>query len=627
MIPEFILRPNPDYLTSQNILVLDFETTNLDKGSALNPDNRLLVTVWEFNGVVHHNCNSEYEQNQLLKDIEMADVVVAHNAKFELQWLARIGADISKILVFDTMLAEYVIRGNRRGKLDLGSLASKYGYGVKDPYIDRCMKDGICPSELPRSLLEARCIKDVYQTKGIYEKQLTELLRTSKLAAFYTRVILTPVLADIESNGICLDCERVEEEYRRQLEIATTTKKQLDDLTGGINTRSTPQVAEYLYSTLGFAELTDRQGKPIRGKETKRFPNGMPKTDESTILRLKITTQAQRKFIELKKVYSKAASALSKYLEFFIGVCREKDGIFYGQFNQAITQTHRLSSSGRPIQFSFYDKPKSVQFQNLQRAYKKFFKPKDKDYVFCEPDGAQLEFRVAGHLGRDKQIIQDIIDGIDVHSFTSKTITDAGQETDRQEAKAHTFKPLYGGQSGTKAEQAYYAAFKQKYNGIASAQEVWKASVLNDKEKGLVTETGLVFYWPGTKYEGSYLINQEAICNYPVQSLATADIIPIAITKLWHELKDRGLKSIIVNTIHDSSPMEIYRPEIDLVEPIIIESYTEYVYYYLKEVYDIDFLAPLGVGIKIGDHWGEGAEKKLQVNPPTKLEGVNYKEE
>ena len=93
--------------------------------------------------------------------------------------------------------------------------------------------------------------------------------------------------------------------------------------------------------------------------------------------------------------------------------------------------------------------------------------------------------------------------------------------------------------------------------------------------------------------------------------------------KLWHELLDKNLKSVIINTVHDSSPMEVHKDEIETVKPLIIDAYTDYVYFYLKQVYGIDFVA-LGVGMKFGEYWSEGEEIKLQVNPPTKLAGVRY---
>lgn len=635
MIPHFISDPDPRIYESDNYVVLDFETTNKDFGDPLNPENRLVVTDWEYQGEHHQRRCSEYELNDLVDAVESADFVVAHNAKFELGWLRRCGADISRILVFDTMIAEYVLWSNhpKRDPLKLGYITKKYGLGTKDPYIDVCMDNGVCPSELPESLLNERCWKDVRQTHELFLRQREKLIEQGKLAVQFTRCILTPVLTDIESRGLALDYDRVKAEYDKTRAEYDRLKAELDEFTGGINPRSGPQVAKFLYETLGFKELTDKKGKPIRGKASKQFPDGAPKTDKDTIAALEVTTPEQEKFAKLRNEFNLVAHALGTYLEFFLGVCQERDGIFYGSFNQTVTATQRLSSSGKKLLFKDAKKPKGAQLQNLPREYKPLFIAKDpNNFYFCEPDGAQLEFRVAGHIGRDIKIIQDIVDEVDAHTFTAHTLTSAGQPINRQGAKAHTFKPLYGGKSGTKAEKTYYQAFRKKYAGITETQEGWIKDVIYSNRKALRTETGLEFFFPSSKpvkpnkYTGErgYVENEASICNYPVQSLATADIIPIAVTKLWHELHDRDMQSHIVNIIHDSSPMEIHKEEVLESIELIIDSYTNYVYYYLKKVYGIDFLAPLGIGIKIGTHWSEGDEGKTQVNPPTRLEGVNY---
>lgn len=224
-----------------------------------------------------------------------------------------------------------------------------------------------------------------------------------------------------------------------------------------------------------------------------------------------------------------------------------------------------------------------------------------------EVDGSQLEFRVAAYLGQDEQAVSDITGGVDVHQNTADILSAAGQPTDRQAAKAHTFKPLYGGSSGTKAEQTYYSAFKERYSGVAAAQQRWMDRVLT--EKCLVTESGLTFYWPNTTVQdGGYITNTTSICNYPVQSLATAEIIPLALINLWSALSTHKMESFIVNTIHDSVILEVHPDEIETVKALAIDSFTRRVYVNLKERYNIDFNVPLGCGIKIGTHWNEGTE-------------------
>ncbi len=615
MIPRFISDPDPEIFLSENFLVFDLETTNIDKGSALNKENRLLLSGWTRDGEDIFVCDgNEYEQEHLLWEIENRDFIVAQGSKFDLQWLQRMGVDISKVMVFDTMIAEYVILGNIRKPLDLGSIADGYGYGTKDPYVDLCMKSGICPSTLPYSMLEKRVTKDVKQTYQIFKDQLALLQSQGKLKVFFTKCLLTPVLADIEKNGMCLDEEVVTQEYFKYTNEYIEVEQALDKLTGGINPNSHKQKAEFIYGTLGFKELRDRAGNKIRTAKDQ------PKTDGDTIALLKATTPEQRAFKTLKKEHGRLGAALSKNLEFFYRVCKEHAGIFTARFNQTIARTGRLTSSGLTIEFAD-GKKLGVQFQNLPRIFKRLFKARKKGWKIREDDARQLEFRVAGYLGRDATILTFIESGDDIHQYSADTLTAASRSrVSRQDAKAYTFKPLYGGRSGTKAQVSYYEAFRDRFKGITAAQDRWIKTVLKDKE--LTLDTGQVFYWPDTRTTVSgFITNTNNICNYPVQYLATAEIIPIALIKLWHEIKDQGLSSFIVNTVHDSIITELYLPEEKQYNDIVLDAMTTYVYFYLKQVYNIEFFIPLGVGSKVGDHWSEGEEVKYESVSPYKLDG------
>lgn len=606
MIPEFINNPDPSIYLTNNYITLDLETTNLDKGSAINEQNRIVLGVAGNNVFYNSGELKTYLYTTL---IETNHILVAHNAKFELQWLKRLGLPLEQILVYDTMLAEYVLAGNKNVNLSLGAIAKRRGFGSKDPFIDICMKGGICPSEMPKELLERRCIKDVEQTESIFLQQREELNKQDKLKTLYTRCIFTPVLADIEFNGLYLDGDKVEATYRDYTNRFEELEQELGKITGGINLRSPKQKAEFLYDTLGFSEPTDRRGNPIR------TPSGGRRTDSDIIRSLKASNQRQREFIKLYKDYNKLSAAISKNLDFFHGVVREYDNVFYGQFNQSITQTHRLSSSGRALFFKcFGDKSKSVQFQNLPRQFKSLFTARKEGWKVGEIDGAQLEFRVAAHLGKDAVATDAIRSGFDVHSFTAQVLTENGEETTRQEAKAHTFKPLYGGRSGTRAQQAYYGAFRERYKGISSTQQHWIDTVLATKK--LTIPSGLEFFWPDTKLQNDFVINTPSICNYPVQSYATADIIPIAVTKLWHDIKANNLQSFLINTIHDSAIMEVHPDEEDHLKDIGFKAFTEYVYTYLKQVYNDEFTVPLGAEFKLGSHWSTGEETLYSMEPP-----------
>lgn len=414
---------------SNSFVVLDFETTNTNKGSALSPDNRVVLAVWNSPQGHCRKTNvqwgNEYDLASLVSDIEQADFLVCHNAKFELQWLARAGLDLSKVRVFDTLIAEYVLNGGITVPLGLGSVASNYGLSTKEPYVDRCIRGGVCPSEIPRSLLERRCIYDVNVTHEVFLKQRQKLIETGQLNVLWTRCILTPVLADIEKNGMALSAERVNAVYEETLLEYNEVHRQLIDYTGGINLNSPKQRAEFIYETLGISELSVR-GKPLRTGSDGR------KTDQDTILKLRGKNKKQKDFLTLYAKYANLNAKLTKSLNTYKN-CVDNGDLLLAQFNQTRTKTQRLSSSGLEY---------SIQFQNQPREFKPLFCARNPDWNVAEIDGAQLEFRVAAFLGQDSRAMTDIINGFDVHSYTAQVMTEAGQDTSRQDAKAHTFKPL-----------------------------------------------------------------------------------------------------------------------------------------------------------------------------------------
>ena len=397
-----------------------------------------------------------------------------------------------------------------------------------------------------------------------------------------------------------LDRERVLQETLKYEELYTSISRQLGEFSENTNFNSPQQVAELLYDRLGFSELKDFRGNPIRTAADGR------KTDIATITGLKARNQRQRRFLALYAEYSRIDAALSKNLRFFRAIVLEKeDAVFYANLNQTVTKTHRLSSTGKPIYLEAFGKEKGIQFQNIPREFKPCFSARRDGWKVGEADGGQLEFRVAAFLGQDKQAIHDIVNGVDVHAVTAQTMTEAGQETGRQDAKSRTFKPLYGGSSGTDAEQAYFQLFKEKYSGVTDTQETWKSEV--EKTKQLRTITGLIFYWPDTKWEGSgkkpYLRNTTSICNFPVQSFATADIIPIAVVYTWYGMKERGMETFLVNTIHDSVISEVHPDETEQFKEVCTWAFEDCVYEYLNKVYGIQFNVPLATEIKTGEYW------------------------
>lgn len=172
---------------------------------------------------------------------------------------------------------------------------------------------------------------------------------------------------------------------------------------------------------------------------------------------------------------------------------------------------------------------------------------------------------------------------------------------------------VYGGSSGTPAEQEYCKFFRKKYDGIFQTQYGWTLEVL--KSKMLITCYGLRYYWSDTKVTGSgYITNTTSIFNFPVQGFATAEIIPIVLVWLFYAVRDLRVRLIL--TVHDSVIMEVHKDDVEAIKPIIAQCFTNCVYRTLRDLYKYDWdLVPLACEIKFGSHWSEGKGITASVHP------------
>lgn len=596
-LPPFLRSPDPSlYVTSNNYLVLDFETTNLDKGDPTNPDNRLLLACWWYNDKLYSHFGSEFEQKLLSKHIEEAEFIVAHNTKFELGWLKRMGVDQAALLPWCTLLAEYVRWSNLRKPLDLGNCLKRYGLSGKHDLVGGLIKAGVPPENIPTSLLETYCKIDVMQTHKLFLAQRNFYRDDRRLAVCFTRNITTPVLVEMEFHGMQLDEERVKHVHQALTQRKQALETSLHNLIGDVNLNSSPQRSELLYETLKFKVPKDWYGRPMQ------TPKGAKKTDDAAIKALDAKTKKQKQF---KEWYLELASitGIQRSAEKMLACCEEAGGVLRFNFNQSRTATQRLSSNGKKFK---------LQGQNFPRVFKPLFKARDPDYEVGEIDQGKLEYVIAVHLGKDGIGLRDILDGVDSHGVTASIIfKDTYQQGKKEDkeivrtmAKAHTFKPLFGGSSGTPEQQEYYEFFKKKHKGITSAQERWKEEAYRTKQ--VETEWGLIFYFPNTRYTRSgYQTDSTNICNYPIQSFATAEIVPICVVYLFHYLRLLRLKSFLVNTIHDSAIAEIFKPERELFHDIAVYTFTNVPTWYVKEVYGIELFAPLSAEFKTNEHWND----------------------
>lgn len=291
----------------------------------------------------------------------------------------------------------------------------------------------------------------------------------------------------------------------------------------------------------------------------------------------------------------KRLSAVSSYLSSFVDGIEgytKPDGFLHVGLTQHITATGRFSG-------------RNPNMQNMPRGgtfpVKRVFVSRWDGGQVMEADFAQLEFRTAAFLAQDETAMHEIETGFDVHSYTAQVISDAGQPTSRQEAKAHTFAPLFGatGYGRSKAEQAYYTHFIEKYKGIAAWHKMLGDEAIRFEK--ITNVSGRQYAFPGVSRRANGTPTHfTMIKNYPVQGFATGDVVPVVLNELHRQLKP--MQSVLVNSVHDSMVVDVHPDEVDQVLDIIT-GLNKGINKLVEDTYGIELNVELLLEAKIGPNW------------------------
>lgn len=688
-------------------IVLDVENTTYklsDKYSdytPYNPNNKL-VSIGHMNMVdyklapvkyafVHHNEIDGPDIVGIAKfreELAQADCIIAHNAKYDIQWLEETGFDCSNKRVIDTMVAEYIMcRGRGDISLRLADTCKRYEVAEKGEIFDKYPDLNI--AQMPLAEVLDYGMADIQACAELYLAQ-RERLRRPDYAPLHKTIDMMHeflrVLTSMERRGVKIDQEAlalveaqfIAESEQLKFDINATIKQYMGDTV--VNLESPKQLSEVIYSRrvkpgqeenwvrtfnigkdarnkplkrpkMNFKEYADHvraMSQPVLKTEVKRceicdgqgttqklrkdgsfFKNRtkckdckgsgaiyheineiagfqmQPKniyfttvngfSTSSTFLDELIEQAIERKKPDAKTFLEKIQrlSSVSSYLSNFVGGIKtftQSNGILHTNFNQCITATGRLSSTKPNLQ----NMPREATF-----PIRKVFTSRFDGGSVSEVDFAQLEFRAAVHLAGDVRGREDILNGIDIHSQTARTITEAGQPIGRQDAKSRTFKPLYGGVTGTDAEREYYKKFlKEYYTGIGEWHKCLQEEALATRMITLPTGRQYIFpdverAWHGgaTKYT--------QIVNFPVQGFATADIVPLALIRLEREFTNRNLRSLLVLTVHDSILVDTHPDETGIVVELL-SKLGQYAEEELVSRYGITMFVPLAVDVKTG---------------------------
>lgn len=291
----------------------------------------------------------------------------------------------------------------------------------------------------------------------------------------------------------------------------------------------------------------------------------------------------------------KRLSAVSSYLSSFVGGIErytKQDNFLHVSLTQHVTATGRFSG-------------REPNMQNMPRGgtfpVKRVFVSRWEGGHILEADFAQLEFRAAAFLAQDKLAMHEIETGFDVHSYTAKVISEAGQHTTRQEAKAHTFAPLFGatGYGRSKAEAAYYEHFVEKYEGIAA----WHKKLGDEALRFLkiTNVSGRQYAFPDvTRRKNGSPSHFTMIKNYPVQGFATGDVVPVVLIELDRLLTP--MQSCLVNSVHDSAVIDVHPQETQQVLDII-KYVNDNLEKLVADAYGISVNVPLLLEAKLGPNW------------------------
>ena len=296
------------------------------------------------------------------------------------------------------------------------------------------------------------------------------------------------------------------------------------------------------------------------------------------------TTGIRKDFLTKVLEKNKIETYLSTYINGIRRGLRNND-ILHSSFMQTVTATGRLSSRNP----NFQNQPRGGTFPIRKVVVSRF----GDDGCIFECDARQLEFRIAGELSGSHAIASDIANNTDVHSVTASYTG-----LSRQDAKAHTFAPVYGATPNGKprAIAKYYTYFNEHYKLPEWHSRM--ATEIIDSGGYYRLPSGKEFYYGKIeRYPSGGFTHSTQIANYPVQYMATGELVPMVLINLRNKLNE--LSSRIILTVHDSIVVDCLKSELETVTRLAKEAFAE-IYVDYKKRFNYDLKMPIEWEIKVG---------------------------
>ena len=577
-----------DFLLTNKILSLDTETTSTSAIDAELVGLSFSVAEHEaYYVAVPSNQNEAQAMVNIFKPLyENEDIVkVGQNIKYDYMVLRRYGIDLQGPM-FDTMLAHYIVQPELRHNMDY---MAETLLNYKTIHIDeligqkgknqKSMRD-LSPAEICDYAAEDADI--TLQLKNVLEPQLKEV--GGERLFYDIEMPLVKVLADMELNGVCLDTESLTETRRVFTERMQAYERHAYELAGEeFNISSPKQVGDILFEKMKIVD---------KAKKTK---TGQYVTSEEVLMQLKDRAPIVEDILN----YRGMKKLLSTYVEALPKLINPRTGHIHTSFNQAVTATGRLSSSEPNLQ--------NIPVRDDDgKEIRKCFIP-EAGCRFFSADYSQIELRIMAHLSGDENMIEAFREGFDIHRATAakiwkENISDVTDEQ-RKKAKQANFGIIYGittyglaqrmGIDNGEARQLIDDYFKT----FPKVQAYMEAAKEQAREKGYAeTMFGRRRYLPDiTSRNGTVrgFAERNAI-NAPIQG-SEADIIKIAMIRIWRRFKDENIRSKMILQVHDELNFSVYPDEVEKVGQIVIEE--------MQKACELN--VPLVADAGWGDNWLE----------------------
>ena len=558
------LRQLCDFFITKEFVSIDTETTSTD---AISAELVGLSFSAEESKAFYVPVPANYEEAlkvvQIFKPLYESDKImkIGQNIKYDYEVLTRYGVTIQGKM-FDTMIAHYLIQPELHHNMDY--LAETL-LGYQTIHIEELlgpkgkkqknMRD-LSPTDIYEYAAEDADI--TLRLKNVLEPRLKEL--GVEELFWNIEMPLVRVLADMELNGVCLDTEALQDTSKIFNERMKEYEQEIYKEAGEEFKISSPkQVGDILFGKLQIMD------KP---KKTK---TGQYVTSEEVLQSLESKSPIVRNILN----YRGMKKLLSTYIDALPKLINPRTGHIHTSFNQALTATGRLSSSDPNLQ--------NIPVRTDDgKEIRKCFIPEE-GCLFFSADYSQIELRIMAHLSEDENMMEAFREGHDIHRATAAKIwhEDIDKVTDaqRKKAKQANFGIIYGittyglaqrmDISNAEAKdliQDYFRTFPKVQAYMEHAKEVARAKgyaetlfhrrrYLADINSRNATVRGFA--------------ERNAI-NAPIQG-TEADIIKVAMVRIWERFKKEGIRSKMILQVHDELNFSVYPEEREQVERIVIE--------------------------------------------------------